>query len=244
MRPVFQLTKIHDMTVAITGASKGLGRAMAVRFAKEGHDLLLCARGEAALRETKTAIETAFPGVGCEVFTADLSRQAEAKAFAEWCSGMAVPDILVNNAGSFVPGSLAEEADGLLETMLAVNLYSAYWLTRALLPGMKAKGGGHIFNICSVASLQAYPGGGSYSISKYALLGFSKNLREELKPFQIKVTSVMPGAAFTDSWIGSGIDPHRIMEANDIAEMVVAATKLSARADVEEIVLRPLLGDL
>jgi short-subunit dehydrogenase len=103
---------------------------------------------------------------------------------------------------------------------------------------------GHIFNICSIASIQPYTNGGSYSISKYAMLGFSKNLREELKPFHIKVTSVLPGATYTDSWAGTGVDEKRIMEAGDVAEMVFAASKLSVQACVEEIILRPQLGDL
>ncbi len=128
--------------------------------------------------------------------------------------------------------------------MIAVNLYSAYHLTRALLPGMMARRKGHIFNICSIASLQAYPNGGAYSISKFALAGFSRNLREEMKPHGIKVTAVYPGAVYTDSWAGSGVDPQRIMEAGDIAEMVYAAAGLSPQATVEDILLRPQLGDL
>ncbi|MGB5007050.1 MAG: SDR family NAD(P)-dependent oxidoreductase, partial [Ferruginibacter sp.] len=103
---------------------------------------------------------------------------------------------------------------------------------------------GHIFNICSIASLNAYPNGGAYGISKYAMYGFSKNLREEMKHHGIKVTHVLPGAAFTDSWSGSDIDPKRIMEATDIAKMVYAAAHLSPQACVEEIILRPQLGDL
>ena len=86
--------------------------------------------------------------------------------------------------------------------------------------------------------------GGSYSISKFALLGFSKNLREELKPFGIKVTAVLPGAVMTDSWEGFDNSTKRIMEANDIANLVVAAASLSDQAVVEDIVIRPLLGDL
>lgn len=109
---------------------------------------------------------------------------------------------------------------------------------------MLAAKAGHIFNICSIASLQAYANGGSYSISKFALLGFSKNLREELKPKGIKVTAVMPGATMSNSWSGSNIDPKRIMEAKDIASMVYTATHLSPMAVVEDIVLRPQLGDL
>src|SRR5579871_4714460 len=103
---------------------------------------------------------------------------------------------------------------------------------------MKQKSG-HVFNVCSIASLKAYANGGAYSISKFALAGFSKNLREEMKAHGIKVTTVYPGAAFTDSWSGSGVDPRRIMEAADIAEMICAASRLSPQATVEDIVLRP-----
>jgi len=85
---------------------------------------------------------------------------------------------------------------------------------------------GHVFNICSIASLKAYPNGGSYSISKWALDGFSKNLREEMKAFNIKVTTVYPGATLTSSWDGMDIDPQRILETDDIAKMIIAASDL------------------
>ncbi|MFT4023325.1 MAG: SDR family oxidoreductase [Flavihumibacter sp.] len=165
-------------------------------------------------------------------------------AWCHWVLEQGTPDVLVNNAGQFIPGSIHEEADGQLEAMLQQNLISAYQVTRQLLPAMMAQRRGHIFNICSIASLQAYPNGGAYSISKHALLGFSRNLREEMKPHHIRVTSVMPGAAYTDSWAGSGVDPKRLMEADDIARMVFAAATVSAGACVEDIVLRPQLGDL
>ncbi|HEU4608408.1 MAG TPA: SDR family NAD(P)-dependent oxidoreductase, partial [Chitinophagaceae bacterium] len=83
-----------------------------------------------------------------------------------------------------------------------------------------------------------------YSITKFALAGFSRNLREEMKPYNIKVTAVYPGAAWTDSWSASGIDPKRMMEAKDVADMIYAAAQLSPRACVEDIILRPQLGDL
>ena len=101
-----------------------------------------------------------------------------------------------------------------------------------------------IFNICSIASIKAYDNGGAYSISKFALLGFSRNLREEMKPHGIKVTAVMPGATYTDSWSSSGIDPSRFMEAQDIAEMIYVSSQLSAGACVEDIIMRPQLGDI
>ena len=98
--------------------------------------------------------------------------------------------------------------------------------------------------MCSVASLKAYPHGGSYSISKYALLGFSDNLREELKESTIRVTAIEPGATYSRSWEGAAIDTNRIMEANDIAIMLWAAMQVSKQANVEHIVIRPIKGDL
>ena len=165
-------------------------------------------------------------------------------AFSKWCLQKTQADILINNAGYFVPGKLMEEADGQLQGQLDTNLFSAYHLTRAILPSMLTKKSGHIFNICSIASLGAYENGGAYSISKFALLGFSKNLRLELKDKGIKVTAVCPGAAYTNSWAGSGVDPKRIMEASDIAKMIYASTQLSNQAVVEDIIMRPQLGDL
>ena len=113
-----------------------------------------------------------------------------------------------------------------------------------LLPSMMKRKSGHIFNMSSIAALQAYPNGGSYSVSKFALTGFSKNLREELKPYSIKVTCIYPGAVYTDSWAAAGISPDRIMKASDIADMVVQISKLSHQAVVEDLVIRPLAGDL
>ena len=101
--------------------------------------------------------------------------------------------------------------------MMETNVYSAYYLTKHLLTAMKAKQKGHIINICSIASKIAYPNGGSYSISKFALLGFSKVLREELKSEGIKVTAILPGATWSDSWKGTTLPPERLMEAKDIA---------------------------
>jgi short-subunit dehydrogenase len=109
---------------------------------------------------------------------------------------------------------------------------------------MKDRRRGHIFNMCSVASLFAYPNGGSYSITKFALLGFTKVLREELKPYGVRVTSVMPGATLTASWQGTDLPDERFMRVEDVAETIYAAYSLSQQSVVEEIVLRPQLGDI
>lgn len=232
------------MKVVITGASMGIGKAVAAAFAKAGYELMLCSRNAHTLYQCMEELQQSSPNATLHGFPADMSKKEEVLAFAEWVLQKGVPDILVNNAGQFLPGCVHNEAEGLLETMIETNLYSAYHLTRALLPGMMQRGSGHVFNMCSIASLHAYSNGGSYSISKYALAGFSRNLREEMKPHGIKVTAVYPGAVYTASWEGADIDPKRIMEPNDVAALIFTAAHLSPMATVEDIVLRPQLGDL
>ena len=232
------------MNIVITGASKGIGYAIAKAFAAAGHNLYLTSKTPADLEIAAAALQNAYPAVKVEFVHADLSIKGQVHCFSEWVLARTVPDVLVNNAGYFLPGQLQDEAEGQLEAQLNANLFSAYHLTRDLLPAMLKVGQGHIFNMCSIASLHAYPNGGSYSISKYALLGFSANLRLELKDKGIKVTAVCPGATYTNSWKGSGVSTERIMEADDIAKMIYAATQLSPQAVVEDIVMRPQLGDL
>ena len=232
------------MNAVITGASRGIGKAIASVFALHGYNLLLNARREDKLLQTVEELKTAFPNISIGAKAMDLADRQEARLFGEWVLQQAATiDILVNNAGSFLPGNVSDEADGTLEKMMNTNLYSAYWLTRALLPRMMSAQSGHIFNMCSIAGLQAYPNGGSYSISKFALIGFNKNLRRELMEYGIKVTAVIPGAVYTDSWAGF-VEKARIMEAEDVAQMIYTASRLSPQAVAEEIVLRPQLGDL
>lgn len=231
------------MNAVITGASRGIGKAVARIFALHDYNLLLGGQQEERLLQTVSELQTDFPNISVKGRALDLSNKKQAKLFGEWVTASGHIDVLVNNAGSFVPGNVSDEAEGSLEKMMGTNLFSAYWLTRAVLPGMQAARTGHIFNMCSIAGLQAYPNGGSYSISKFALIGFSKNLRRELMEYGIKVTAVIPGAVYTDSWAGF-VEKERIMEAEDVAAMIYAASRLSPNAVAEEIILRPQLGDL
>ncbi|MCU7547812.1 SDR family oxidoreductase [Chitinophagaceae bacterium LB-8] len=232
------------MNVVITGASRGLGKAIARKFAANGYDLFLSSRHEESLLPAAEELKAEFPSVAVHAKAFDLGKKQQAQFLARWVLEQASSvDILVNNAGTFVPGNVSDEPDGALEEMLDVNLCSAYHLTRALLPRFMEQRSGHIFNMGSIAGLKAYPGGGSYSISKFALHGFSKNLRHELMPHGIKVTTLIPGAVFTDSWKGF-VAEERIMQADDIAQLVYTASQLSLQATVEEIIIRPQLGDL
>jgi short-subunit dehydrogenase len=229
----------------ITGATQGIGKAVAARLLAEGFAVAVAARTQTDLESTKADWESMYPSARILTFQADLGNKNEAKAFAAYVlNSFPEIDVLVNNAGLFFPGKLAEEPEGHLEQLMEVNMYSAYHLTRAILPSMKARKTGHIFNMCSIASLQAYENGGAYSITKYALQGFSENLRHELMEWGIKVTALMPGATWSRSWASTGLPEARFMKPEDIASMIWAAYTLSESADVETIIIRPILGDL
>ncbi len=227
--------------VLITGGTRGIGQALVVRFLKEGFHVMTCGSSSASVENLKTLVPSPF----LQAAVVDISKKAEIE---KWISDVLLQhpevDILINNAGRFIPGSVGEEPEGAFEEMIATNLASAYYATRALLPSMKARRKGHVFNICSTASITAYTNGGSYCISKFGLLGMSKVLREELKESNIKVTAVLPGATLTDSWAGSHLPETRFMKPEDVADIIWATYSLSPSAVVEEILLRPVLGDI
>lgn len=231
--------------IVITGGTKGIGRAVAERFAQAGFDIVVCARKADELERLKTDFQKRFPSQKTYSMSADMADKNQVAAFAAFVRQIGQPvDVLVNNAGYFIPGSIATEKDGALEDMMNANLFSAYHMTRGLVDTMIAQKSGHIFNMCSIASIKAYANGGSYAVTKFALLGLSKCLREELKPFNIRVTAILPGATRTASWDGVDLPDERFMSAEDVAETVFAAYSLSGRSVVEEILIRPQLGDI
>jgi len=233
------------MNAIITGATKGIGLAIAKIFAQNGINLLLNSRSQADLDKLKEELLTQYPSLVIHTFEGDLSDKKTTLSLGDYCiKELDNIDILVNNAGVFIPGETHKEEAGSLEKMIETNLYSAYYLSQKVIPKMIDQKSGHIFNMCSIASQIAYPNGGSYSISKFALLGFSKVLREELKDKGIKVTSILPGATWSNSWVGVELPESRLMQAHDIAIAVYSAVQMSPAAVLEQIVLRPQLGDL
>ncbi|MBX2896151.1 MAG: SDR family oxidoreductase [Cyclobacteriaceae bacterium] len=226
--------------IVVTGGSKGIGRAIAERFGKAGFDVATCGRNANDLASFKSDLEK--HGVKVHALVANMRDPMQVKNFCGQILALNQPvDVLVNNAGYFIPGSVLSEPAGTLESMIETNLYSAYYTTRGLISAMNA---GHIFNMCSIASIKAYPNGGSYAISKFALLGFSKVLREELKPKGIRVTAILPGATKTASWEGTDLPDSRFMKPEDVAEAVFSAWSLSPHSVVEELLIRPQLGDI
>ena len=229
--------------IVVTGGSQGIGRAVVERFVRSGFPVVTCARSADDL----AALHQQLPAAVLHTLAVDISNTEGAVQFAKFV--LQLPgevEVLVNNVGAFLPGRLQDEAaDGsVLRQLLAVNLLSAYDVTRTLLPAMIARRQGHIFTVCSTASLAAYPAGSAYSIAKFALYGFTQNLREELKEHQLRVTAVLPGPTYTPSWEGAGLPPTRFIRPEDVAEAIFAAYSLSPQAVVEELIIRPQLGDL
>jgi short-subunit dehydrogenase len=233
------------MNVIVTGASRGIGKSIVLKFAKEGYNVAFCSRSLNKLEALAEEVKKVNPRIQIYFESCNVAKKEDLENFAKNAlTQLGYFDIVVNNAGVFLPGEISDSKEGDLEKMMDTNLYSAYYFTRALLPSLIKQSGGHIFNMCSVASLMAYPNGSLYSISKFALLGFSKSLRIELKEHNIKVTSVLPGATYTDSWAGIDLPETRFMKADDIAASIYDIYRLSERTVVEEIILRPQLGDI
>ena len=227
----------------VTGGTKGIGSAISHTLAGAGMHIAACSRNQNDLDALQRELERFEVDVITQVV--DVSKKKELLVFAQEI-GEKWPriDLLINNAGVFVPGAVLEEDDGVLEQMIQTNLYSAYHLTRALMPMLYLSGKAHIFNMCSIASKIAYPNGGSYTISKFALLGLTKALRAELLDKNVRVTAILPGATWSDSWKGVDLPEHRLMSAQDVADTVLSIYNLSEAAVVEEITIRPQLGDL
>lgn len=218
--------------------------AIAIKFASEGYDVAICGRNEEKLRAANEAITKAGNGVvlalKCDVRDREQIREVAKTVLAEFGS----LEVLVNNAGVFLPGKMSEEAEENFEVMMETNLYSNYYMVREFLTMFKSQQKGSIFNICSTASKEAYPSGGSYCVSKHGQLGLTKVLRKEMIEHGVRVTAVMPGATLTDSWAGTDVPEERFMMAEDIAEAIFDCHQLPLRTVVEEIQLRPQLGDI
>ena len=234
-----------NMNAIITGSTKGIGRAIVLGLLKEGWNVAITSRNQEDLEELQSLSKSSFPNQQCLIHRVDFSIKADTIAYGKTMLGTwSEIDLLVNNVGLFFSGSVHTEEDEVLEKTMALNLYSPYHLTRTLLPVMMNRRKGHIINLCSIASIMSYPNGGAYTISKFALLGFSKALREEMKPYGIKVTSVMPGATWSGSWEGANYPQERLMPPEDVAEVILSTTRLGPSSVVEEIIIRPQLGDL
>ncbi|MFM6976808.1 MAG: SDR family oxidoreductase [Sphingobacteriaceae bacterium] len=229
------------MNALITGATKGIGRAIAFKLAEAGYNLAICARNADELTELCSLLQEKYPEVEIYARATDCANAQELKLFAEGAQQhFSHIGTLINNVGLYVHGNLLDEADGTLQTQMQLNVYTTHYLSKFFGRYMRTSGAGHIVNICSVAGIQPMAAAGAYSVTKYALMGLTNVLREELKPAGVKVTAIIPGSTLTHSWEGTPIAAEHFIQPEDIAASVLTCLKMSAGANIDEIVIRPV----
>jgi hypothetical protein len=229
----------------ITGATKGMGRAIAIAFAKQGVSLAICSRNANDLASFKTELLQINADIKVFTMVADGSKKSELLKFAASAEGeLGFIGVLVNSLGTYKNAAILDEEDGDFEAMLNTNLMPAYELYRFFGKKMIANGKGHIFNICSVAALDAIPQAGSYSVSKAALLSLTNVMRLEMQSHGIKVTAVIPGSTLTNSWKGMDVDKDSMVLPEDVASAIINIYNMSVGANVDEIIIKPVKGQL
>lgn len=227
------------MKAIITGASKGIGKAIAVKLAQHGYDLGLCARNPYDLIQLKTILD----GFGTKnhIYEVDCSDKKQLDTFfTDVKSDLGDVDVLVNNVGLFLTGSMLDEPDETFENQQNVNVNAAYYTSKFFGKMMREQRSGHIFNICSVASTQTIENAGSYCVTKAAMLSLNNVLRQELSKYNVKVTALLPGSTLTASWEGTDIPTDKFVKPEDIADTLFTILNLSKGVNVDEIVIKPL----
>jgi len=227
------------MKAVITGATKGIGRAIAIKLWKEGYHLALVARG---LEELKALRDELFlTGRTVLIYAVDCAdKDAVYQFLNDVENDFGFADVLVNNVGAFLPGSMLDEADEAFEKQQALNVNAAYYMSKFFGKKMRTAQRGHIFNICSVASKAPVENGGSYSVTKAAMLSLNNVLRLELAPHNVKVTAFLPGSTKTSSWEGTTIPDEKFVQPEDIAETLFTILNLSKGVNVDEVLITPL----
>lgn len=229
----------------VTGASKGMGKAISFALVKEGYTLIACARKQDALVQLQQDIQAVLPHADVLIQACDFSKPSEVEDLLKWVDGNSLEvNVLVNNVGLFIPGHLLQEPADSLAKHMQVNLFTPHLLSVHFARKMRENKNGHIFMITSVASRNAVVTAASYSVTKYALAGLTAVLRKELKADLVKVTEIIPGSTLTSSWDGTSIPKEEFVLPEDIAQALISALNMSAGANVDEIIVKPVKGNL
>lgn len=233
------------MNAIITGATKGIGRAIVMELAANNYNIIFCARDEKEVQILQNELTSKYSHLQFFGMRADMEESSDVRDFAEFAIGsVGHVDILINNAGLYIPSGIIEEDTECLQRQMQVNVFAPHYLSKFFASRMIEAGKGHIVNICSIASLEPVVRAGSYSISKTALLGLNKALREELRLAGIKVTAVLPGATLTDSWTGTELPKDWFILPEDVAKSIINCLQMSSGANIDEIIIRPLYGKI
>jgi len=229
----------------VTAATKGIGRAIAIAFARESINLAICARNENDLAEFKAELSVINPNIKIVTVATDVSVKAEILNFAVKAEQeLGFISIIVNNAGIYEPTSILDDGDDTFQIGINTNLAPAYELYRYFGKKMITVKEGHIFNICSVAALTPIAEAGTYSVTKFALLGLTKVMRFEMQPHNVKVTAIIPGSTLTNSWKDVEVEKDKMVLPEDIASAIINIYKMSPGANVDEMIIKPTGGQL
>lgn len=232
------------MRVLITGGSRGIGRAIAEELAGAGHNLLLIAKNPDNLQSAAIEIRSKY-GTEVRYFVCDVGNMQNQQALYDFClENDYLPDVLVLNAGIFLEGSLTNSSNSDFSETLNIDLLAIYNTVKLFIGHLRARQGAKIILIGSTAAYEPYPVGALYGVAKWALRGYAINLRHELMGDKIAVTFLAPGGTLTDLWEGEILSEDRLLEAKDIGKLVVSILNLSDQAVVEELIVRPMLGDI
>ena len=227
------------MNAVITGASKGIGKAIALKLAQNGYNLAICARDESDLQIFVTELQVF--AIKIIAMAVDCSKKEEVLSFFNRVKAeMQFVDVLVNNVGTFLPGNILDENDEIFEKQQQLNVNSAYYLSKNFGKMMREVKSGHIFNICSIASVQMVKDADSYTVTKTAMLSLNNVLRKALAEYNVKVTAILPGSTLTASWEGTTIPAESFVQPEDIANSLYSILSLSSGVNVDELILTPL----
>lgn len=230
------MTDLKNKNALITGAGKGIGKAIAIALAKEGVNVILVSRTQSDLDEVATVVNKL--GVKSLTLTADVSDISSVDtAVAEALDKFKTIDILINNAGIAAFGKFLELEPKSWERIIQVNLMGTYYVTRAVLPNMIERQTGDIINISSTAGLKGNALTSAYSASKFAVLGLTESLMQEVRKHNIRVTALTPSTVATemakDLKLTDG-NPENVMQAEDVAELIIAQLKLNRRVFIKD----------
>jgi 3-oxoacyl-[acyl-carrier protein] reductase len=222
----------------ITGASRGIGLAIARSFARMGASLGLCARDRGKIQSVASEFESR--GHRVSAISADLSHAGEILSLVQETERSIGPiEILVNNAGVGYFGPAHEASESNWDAVLDTNLKAVFLLSKAVAPGMIRNKSGHIINIASLAGKSAFAGGGIYCASKWGLLGLTACMAEDLRTHQIRVSAICPGSVATDFSPHTGKNTSRMLKPEDVARAVEVIVTQSPESFISEILLRP-----
>ncbi len=228
---------LHGKIALITGAGKGIGKAIAVKLASEGVHLGLLARTRTDIESLANTLQKSYD-VRVSVATADVSNRTEVESAIEVLSKDLGPiDILINNAGTAKFGSVAEMNPDDWEHIVKVNLFGTYYVTRTVLPDMMRRNTGNIINVSSTAGQRGNATTSAYSASKFGVIGFTESLMQEARKSNIRVTALTPSTVNTELASNIGLkvgDEDRMMQPEDVADLVLSILKLPQRVFVNQ----------